>query len=143
MRFIIFAVWFVLLEILSLISNTVSGSRIISFVLYMVSFYIIEMILIQITTKKHTVVITNKAEKVTRGLFGGTLKHGVVKTSDGDIFECVNYWPFLRDAKAKFAKVKVGRKYQITTCWPLSIKPVRWIKSVSEIKTTKRKVVKK
>lgn len=97
----------------------------------------------QITTKKHTVVIANKAEKVTRGLFGGTLKRRVVKTSDGDIFECADNWPFLRDAKANFANLKIGKKYQITTCRPFLIGPVRWIKTISEIKTTKRKVVKK
>lgn len=135
-------VWFFIIDLISLIPDKVFGSGILSVVLYFVAFLLVDILIIKITSKKRTVVIENKAEKVRKGLFG-TITRRIVRTTDGQVFECVNYWPFIKNSKELFRQVKVGKKYQIVTCHTILLNSVRNIVQIDEVKTNKKRVVKK
>lgn len=135
-------VWFFILDLIDLIPDKVFGSVILSVVLYFMAFLLADMFIIKITSDKRTVVIENKAEKVRKGLFG-TITRRIIRTTDGQVFECVNYWPLIKNAKESFKQIKVGKKYQIVTCCTIMLDSVRKIIWVNEVKTNKKRAMKK
>ncbi len=106
---------------------------------FLCEFFFVDLLFVVLTIRVERVTI--KAKAVERAGWG-KIKRYVFKTDDGRILLNVPYW-FKFNTLNLWKKIKVGNTYRIKTMRLLFFRNAYNILSATEIKTNKKRIVKK